>query len=269
MLKEIRETANFLLEKVNDSPEIGIILGTGLGGLISRIDIDHKIDYEDIPNFPISTVEGHSGCLIFGRLSGKKVVVMQGRFHFYEGYTMGKVTFPVRVMKMIGVEKLLVSNASGGVNPEFKIGDLMILTDHINLIPSPLIGKNIEELGPRFPDMSSTYDKEIIAIAEKIANEHNIQVQKGIYVSVTGPCLETPAEYNFFRIIGGDTVGMSTVPEVIVARHMGIPCFAISVITDLGIPGKIKKVTHEDVQKVAEEIEPKLTLIIENLTKKI
>ncbi len=269
MLKQIKETTNFLKEKTNSNPEVGIILGTGLGGLVNEIEINHSISYEDIPNFPVSTVEGHSGRLIFGKLGGKSVVAMQGRFHFYEGYPMHKVTFPVRVMKYLGIKNLIVSNASGGVNPDFEIGDLMILNDHINLIPNPLIGHNDNELGPRFPDMSEPYCPDMIAKAEQIATENNIKVQKGIYVAVTGPTLETPAEYLYFRIIGGDTVGMSTVPEVVVARHMDIPSFAISVITDLGVPGKIKKVTHEDVQAVAEVTEPKLTLIIKELISKL
>ena len=269
MLEEIKETANFLKERTNESPAIGIILGTGLGGLVGEIEIKHSISYEDIPNFPVSTVGGHSGRLIFGKLGGKSVVAMQGRFHFYEGYSMHKVTFPVRVMKCLGIKNLIVSSASGGVNPDFEIGDLMILTDHINLIPNPLIGQNYNELGPRFPDMSQSYSPELIASAEQIANTNNIKVQKGVYVAVTGPTLETPAEYFYFLKIGGDTVGMSTVPEVVVARHMDIPCFAISVITDLGIAGKIKKVTHEDVQKVAEVTEPKLTLIIKKLISSI
>ena len=269
MLNQIKETANFLKEKINSNPEAGIILGTGLGGLVQEIEIENSISYENIPNFPVSTVEGHSGRLIFGKLGGKSVVAMQGRFHFYEGYPMEKVTFPVRIMKFLGIKNLIVSNASGGVNPDFEIGDLMILTDHINLIPNPLIGHNDNELGPRFPDMSEPYCLNMIAKAEKIAFDNNIKVQKGIYVAVTGPTLETPAEYLYFRIIGGDTVGMSTVPEVVVARHMDIPCFAISVITDLGVPGKIKKVTHEDVQAVAEVTEPKLTLIIKELISSI
>jgi purine-nucleoside phosphorylase len=269
MLKIINETANFLKDKTSFSPEVGIILGTGLGGLVNDIDIEHSISYEDIPNFPVSTVEGHSGRLIFGKLGDKAVVAMQGRFHFYEGYNMDQVTFPVRVMKYLGIKHLIVSNASGGVNPDYEIGDLMVINDHINLIPNPLIGKNINELGPRFPDMSEPYCPEMIKIVDAIANKNNIKIQKGVYVAVTGPTLETPAEYFYFRKIGGDTVGMSTVPEVVIARHMDIPCFAISVITDLGVPGKIKKVTHEDVQNVAEVTEPKLTLLIKNLISKI
>lgn len=265
MLKRIKESAEFLEKKTNYHPQVGIILGTGLGGLVNEIEIEHSISYEDIPNFPLSTVEGHSGRLIFGNLGGKQVVAMQGRFHFYEGYTMEKVTFPVRVMKLLGIQNLIVSNASGGVNPSYEVGDLMILNDHINLIPNPLIGQNIAELGPRFPDMSETYCPTLIEKAETIAKINNIPVQKGVYIALTGPTLETPAEYKYMRIIGGDTVGMSTTPEVIVARHMDIPCFAMSVITDLGVPGKIKKVTHEEIQKVSEVAEPKLTLIIKKL----
>ena len=265
MLQTIKESAKFLQNKTNSTPKVGIILGTGLGGLVDEINIEHSISYEDIPNFPLSTVEGHSGRLIFGTLGGKQVVAMQGRFHFYEGYSMEKVTFPVRVMKLLGIECLIVSNASGGVNPNYEVGDLMILNDHINLIPNPLVGGNIAELGPRFPDMSEPYSPTLIAKAEAIAKANNLPVQKGVYVALTGPTLETPAEYKHMRIIGGDTVGMSTAPEVIVARHMNITCFAMSVITDLVVPGKIKKVTHEEIQKVSEVAEPKLTLIIKEL----
>lgn len=269
MLQNTKESANFITEKTNFNPEIGIILGTGLGGLVSEIEIEHSLPYNEIPNFPLSTVEGHSGRLILGILGGKKVVAMQGRFHFYEGYSMEKVTFPVRVMKFLGIKNLILSNASGGVNPDYEVGDLMILEDHICLIPNPLIGANLDELGPRFPDMSDSYCKDMIQIAQQIASENNLPIQKGVYVALTGPTLETPAEYKYMRIIGGDTVGMSTAPEVIVARHMGIPCFAMSVITDLGIPGKIQKVTHEEIQKVSEVAEPKLTLIIKQLISKI
>lgn len=269
MLQTIKETASFISNKTKFNPEIGIILGTGLGGLVSEIDIQHSIPYNEIPNFPVSTVEGHSGRLIFGTLGNKNVVAMQGRFHFYEGYTMEKVTFPVRVMNLLGIKNLIVSNASGGVNPDYEVGDLMIIEDHICLIPNPLIGENIDELGPRFPDMSESYDKNLIKVAENIAAENNLPVKKGVYVALTGPTLETPAEYKYMRIIGGDTVGMSTAPEVIVARHMNIPCFAMSVITDLGVPGKIQKVTHEEIQKVSEVAEPKLSLIIKELISKI
>lgn len=269
MLEKINQSAQFILNKINSKPEVGIILGTGLGGLVREIEIIEVIEYQNIPNFPLSTVEGHKGKLIFGNLSGKKVIAMQGRFHYYEGYTMQQVTFPVRVMKMLGIKYLIVSNASGGVNPDFEIGDLMIINDHINLIPNPLIGKNYSELGPRFPDMSEAYNKILISKAESIAKKENIKVQKGTYVGVTGPTLETPSEYKYFRIIGGDAVGMSTVPEIIIARHMGIPCFAISIITDLGVPGKIVKVTHADVQNVAEKAEPLMTKIIADLIAEI
>ena len=203
---EIKKTAEFLKTNTDFNPKIGVILGTGLGGLVDEIDIKFSFSYDEIPNFPVSTVEGHSGKLIFGFVNGKEVIVMQGRFHYYEGYDMQKVVFPVRVMKYLGVENLLISNASGGVNPSFEIGDLMLIDDHINIIPNPLIGKNLEELGPRFPDMSQPYSKKMLSIVEKIANENNIKIQKGTYVGVTGPTLETPAEYKYFRIIGGDTV---------------------------------------------------------------
>lgn len=269
MLQQIKESANFIKDTTSFSPEIGIILGTGLGGLVSEIEIEFSIPYNEIPHFPLSTVEGHSGRLILGKLGGKTVIAMQGRFHFYEGYSIEKVTFPVRVMKFLGVKKLIVSNASGGVNPNYEVGDLMILEDHICLIPNPLIGVNLDELGPRFPDMSEPYDHNMIKIAEQIASDNNLPIQKGVYVALTGPTLETPAEYKYMRIIGGDTVGMSTAPEVIIARHMDIPCFAISVITDLGVEGKIKKITHEEIQKVSEFAEPKLTLIIKELISKI
>ncbi|TVR74301.1 MAG: purine-nucleoside phosphorylase [Marinilabiliales bacterium] len=269
MLEKINETISFVKDKAPYEPEIGIILGTGLGGLVHEIDMLHKLDYEDIPHFPVSTVEGHKGRLIFGMLAGKKVVAMQGRFHYYEGYTMEEVTYPVRVLKYLGIKTLMVSNASGGVNPDYEIGDLMILNDHINLQPNPLIGKNEEDFGPRFPDMSEPYDHEMITKALSIARRHNIRAHQGCYVGVTGPTLETPKEYQYFRIIGGDTVGMSTVPEIIVARQMGLPCFAISIITDLGVPGRIVKVTHEDVQEAAEIAEPKMTLIMKDLLQRL
>lgn len=266
MLQLITETADFLKSKTGLTPETGIILGTGLGGLVHEIAIEHSIEYKEIPNFPVSTVEGHSGRLIFGKLGGKNVVAMQGRFHFYEGYDMKQVTFPVRVMKYLGIKQLFVSNASGGVNPAFEVGDLMVITDHINLFPTnPLIGKNEAALGPRFPDMSDAYNPDFIAKAEAIAQKNNINVQKGVYVGLSGPTFETPAEYKYIRIIGGDAVGMSTVPEVIVARHMGIPVFAMSIITDMGVEGRIEKVTHEEVQKVAQIAEKKMTLIMKEL----
>lgn len=266
MLDKIKITTEYIQSRTSVKPEIGIILGTGLGALVEEIEIIDSISYEDIPNFPVSTVEGHSGRLIFGKLGGKSVVAMQGRFHYYEGYNMKQVTFPVRVFKFLGIERLFVSNASGGVNPDFEIGDLMILNDHINLFPeNPLHGPNIPELGVRFPDMSEPYCKDMITKAKEIASTNKLKVVEGIYAGLTGPTLETPAEYKYMRNIGADTVGMSTVPEVIVARHMKIPCFAVSIITDLGVPGKIVEVTHEDVQRVAEEVQPKMTTIMTEL----
>ncbi|MFK8039485.1 MAG: purine-nucleoside phosphorylase [Crocinitomicaceae bacterium] len=266
MFKKIVETTDYIHEKAPFKPEVGIILGTGLGGLVNEIEIEYEISYEDIPNFPTSTVESHSGRLIFGLLGRKKVMVMQGRFHYYEGYTMHQVTFPIRVMKMFGIQQLFVSNASGGVNPDFEVGEIMILNDHINLFPEhPLRGQNMDELGPRFPDMSEVYDKKLIDLAKEIAIEKKIKVSEGVYVGLTGPCLETPAEYKYIRTIGGDTVGMSTVPEVIVARHMDIPVFAISIITDLGVEGKIKKVNVQEIIEVANRKEPSMTLIMKTL----
>lgn len=266
MLQAIKETAAFLKNKVEKECQVGIILGTGLGGLVSEIEVEHSFDYKEIPNFPVSTVEGHSGKLIFGKLGGKQVVALQGRFHYYEGYSMNEVVFPVRVMKFLGIEMLFVSNASGGVNPDFEIGDIMLIDDHINLFgDNPLIGKNEDELGPRFPDMSEPYDKKMLALAQTIATEKNIPLQKGSYAGLSGPTLETPAEYMYVRNIGADTVGMSTVPEVIAARHMGIPCVGFSVITDLGVPGKIIEMTHEIVQEVARKSEPLMTILVKEL----
>jgi purine-nucleoside phosphorylase len=262
MLQAIQQTADYLKQRTGLSPEYGIILGSGLGGLVDEIETLHKIPYTEIPNFPVSTVEGHSGNLIFGNLGGKLVVAMQGRFHFYEGYPMEQVVFPVRVLKFIGVKTLVVSNAAGGMNPAFEIGDLMLITDHLNLQPNPLIGPNIKELGPRFPDMSEPYNLELVAKAEKVAANIGIKVQKGVYASVTGPTFETPAEYRWFWRIGADAVGMSTVPEVIVARHMGVECFAVSVITDLGVEGHVEKVSHEEVLKAANIASAKLTKLI-------
>lgn len=265
MLRRIQETAAFLRSKMHTSPETAIILGTGLGSLTNEITDKYEIHYEEIPNFPVSTVEGHSGKLIFGKLGNKEIMAMQGRFHFYEGYDMKEVTFPVRVMHELGIKTLFVSNAAGGMNPEFNIGDLMIITDHINHFPEhPLRGKNIP-YGPRFPDMSEAYDKELIRQAKQIAAEKGISVQQGVYIGTQGPTYETPAEYKMFRILGADAVGMSTVPEVIVANHCGIRVFGISVITDLGVEGKIVEVTHEDVQKSADEAQPLMTTIMREL----
>ena len=264
MLEKIKETASFLKGKMTTKPETAIILGTGLGSLVNEIEDKHEISYTDIPNFPVSTVEGHSGKLIFGKLGGKDIMAMQGRFHYYEGYDMKEVTFPVRVMKEIGIKTLFVSNACGGMNPKFSIGDLMIITDHINFFPEhPLRGKNI--YGDRFPDMSEPYSHELIAKAKKIAKELNIKVQQGIYLGTQGPTFETSAEYKMFHIWGADAVGMSTVPEVIVANHAGIKVFGCSVITDLGVEGKIVEASHEEVQKAADAAQPKMTAIMREL----
>ena len=265
MLERIQETADFLKSKMHTHPETAIILGTGLGSLVNEITDKYEIGYETIPNFPVSTVEGHSGKLIFGKLGNKDIMAMQGRFHFYEGYSMKEVTFPIRVMRELGIKTLFVSNAAGGMNPTFEIGDLMIITDHINFFPEhPLRGKNIP-YGPRFPDMSEAYNKTLIRKADEIAKEKGIKVQHGIYIGTQGPTYETPAEYKMFRILGADAVGMSTVPEVIVANHCGIQVFGISVITDLGVEGKIVEVTHEDVQKAADAAQPLMTTIMREL----
>jgi purine-nucleoside phosphorylase len=265
MLERIQETADFLKSKMHTHPETAIILGTGLGSLANEITDKYEIGYETIPNFPVSTVEGHSGKLIFGKLGNKDIMAMQGRFHFYEGYSMKEVTFPIRVMRDLGIKTLFVSNAAGGMNPAFEIGDLMIITDHINFFPEhPLRGKNIP-YGPRFPDMSEAYNQALIRKADEIACEKGIKVQHGIYIGTQGPTYETPAEYKMFRILGADAVGMSTVPEVIVANHCGIQVFGISVITDLGVEGKIVEVTHEDVQKAADAAQPLMTTIMREL----
>ena len=266
MLNKINQTAAYLKTMVSYRPETGIILGTGLGHLADEITDKIEIPYEQIPHFPLSTVEGHSGKLIFGKLGGKEVLAMQGRFHYYEGYDMKQVTFPVRVFKAMGVKTLFVSNAAGGMNPDFKVGDIMIITDHINLFPErPLRGKNHEELGTRFPDMSEAYSPRLIAKANEIAERCGIKVQHGVYVGTSGPTFETPAEYRYFRRIGGDAVGMSTVPEVIVARHGEMEVFAISVITDLGVEGIVEKCSHEDVQKAANAAQPLMTRIMQEL----
>ncbi len=267
MTENIKKTAKFLKDKVQNTPLIGIILGSGLGGLGNKIKNQKAISYSEIPNFPVSTVEGHSGQLIFGELGGKYVVAMQGRFHYYEGYSLKEVTFPVRVMKMLGVEYLFVSNAAGGLNPDYKAGSLMIINDHINFFPdNPLKGKNLDEFGTRFPDMSKVYDKELITKAKAIAKENNVHVHEGIYIGSSGPTLETPAEYRMFRILGADATGMSTVPEVIVAHHQGMKCFGMSVITNESKPEDADdETTHEKVQNVAGEAEPNMTIIIEGL----
>ena len=267
MLDSIQNTTNYIKSRIGDFvPEAGIILGTGLGGLVNDIQVEKQLMYSNIPDFPMSTLEFHSGKLIFGTLAGKKVVAMQGRLHYYEGYNMQQITFPVRVMKMLGIQTLFVSNASGSLNPDFKKGDLTIIEDHINLQPlNPLTGRNNEQLGPRFPDMSEPYRHDLIEKGLSIAKANNITCHKGVYVAVTGPNLETRAEYKYLRIIGGDIVGMSTVPEVIVANHMGLPVFAISVITDEGFPEVLKPVSLDEILTVAREAEPKLTVILKEL----
>ncbi len=269
-LEKIRETADFLRNVVGEMPKIGVILGTGLGDLVNYIEIKKEIDYHVIPNMPVSTVEGHSGKLIFGILGGKYIVAMQGRFHYYEGYDMKQVTFPVRVMKAIGVETLFVSNAAGGMNKEFKVGDVMIISDHINLFPeNPLRGKNFEELGPRFPAMTEAYSHAMIEMADNIASEDGIRLMHGVYVGTPGPTFETPAEYEYFRIIGGDAVGMSTVPEVIVANHAGMKVFGVSVITDLGGKDITEVPTHEEVQKAAVQAQPVMTHVITKMLERL
>ena len=268
MLEEIKRTAAFIKAQTQDfAPEVGIVLGTGLGGFADGIEPCHTLDYRDIPGFPVSTGEGHQGRLIFGGVEGRRVVAMQGRFHYYEGYTMQQVTFPIRVMQQLGIRYLFVSNASGGINTSFRVGDLMVITDHINLMPNPLIGRNIAELGPRFPDMHNCYDKDLIAAATRIAEEEGIKLQYGVYVGGTGPTFETQAEYRYFKAIGGDAAGMSTVPEVIVARHMSIPVFGVSVITNCGLSDEVGD--HEDVQlqgrKAGVKMERLFKRMIENL----
>lgn len=269
-LQEINNTAEFLKSKGIPSGCVGIILGTGLGNLIHEITIELEISYEDIPGFPVSTVEFHKGKLIYGTLRGRRVLAMNGRFHYYEGYAMDQVAFPVRVMKQLGIEILLISNAAGAMNLNWKKGDLMLINDHINLLPSnPLIGKNIDELGPRFPDMSEAYDKKFLEKMSQLAQQLNILLRSGVYVAVPGSMLETPAEYRFLRRIGADAVGMSTVPEVIVARHMGMRVLAISVLTDECDPDNLKPVDITEIIAVAGKAEQKLSTLfsafVENL----
>ena len=270
MLEKIRQSAEFIRSKVGEMPAIAIILGTGLGPLADIIEVKAELSYKDIPNFPVSTVEGHSGKLIFGNLGGRYVMAMSGRFHYYEGYDMKQVTFPVRVMKELGVKTLFVSNAAGGMNKEFRVGDVMIITDHINLFPeNPLRGKNYEELGPRFPAMTEAYSERLIAEADKIGNEQGMRLMHGVYVGTPGPTFETRAEYEYFRIIGGDAVGMSTVPEVIVANHTGMEVFGVSVITDLGGKDITEVPSHEEVQKAAVTAQPVVTGLITALVGRV
>jgi purine-nucleoside phosphorylase len=270
MLIEINESVEFIRRHITKAPEVGIILGTGLGGLTREIKIEKELPYSEIPNFPVSTVEGHKGQLIFGTLGGKQIVAMQGRFHFYEGWSMQEIVFPIRVMKALGIKVLFVSNASGGLNPGFEVGDVMFITDHINLMgTNPLIGRNDDKVGPRFPDMSEAYDRAILDKACDLASRAGIPFRTGVYAAVTGPTFETPAEYRYIHTIGADAVGMSTVPEVIAARHMNVPVFAVSVISDLGVPGKIVEVSHKIVIDAASKAEPLMTRVITELLKEL
>jgi len=270
LIEKTNQTIEAIREKTNNSYEVGIILGTGLGGLVEEIDIDFQMDYSELPYFVTSTVEFHSGKLIFGTLNGKNVMVMQGRFHYYEGYSVQEITYPVRVMKRLGVETLIVSNACGGLNPLYRRSDLMIMHDQINLLgDNPLIGKNEDEFGPRFPDMSEPYNYELIDFAEDIALENKIKLQKGTYVAVPGPNLETKAEYRFLRTIGADVVGMSTVPENIVANHMGMKVFGMSIVTDECFPDSLKPINIDDILEAAKVAEPKMTIIIKELIGKL
>ncbi|MEI7965237.1 MAG: purine-nucleoside phosphorylase [Chitinophagaceae bacterium] len=266
MMEKIREAVAYIQSVCDVQPSVGIVLGSGLGSFTKQIKIIKEIPYADIPHFPVSTVEGHSGKLILGELNGKKLVAMAGRFHYYEGYSAQQVVFPIRVMKFLGIQTLLLSNAAGGVEPSLKVGDLMIINDHISqLVPNPLIGKNEKELGTRFPDMSEPYKKGLISLMKKIAVENGIDVKEGVYVAVTGPTFETRAEYKMILAMGGDAVGMSTVPEAITAVHMGIPVFAMSVITDVGIRDEENAITHEEVLEAAKAAEPNFIRLFSEL----
>ena len=266
MWNQVQETVSYIKSKTNFAPEYGVILGSGLGSFTDDILIEFTLPYSEIPNFPVSTVEGHKGALVFGTIGTKKVVAMQGRFHFYEGYSMKEVTFPVRVMKFLGIEKIIVSNASGGVNPNYKVGSIVIIKDHVNMMPEhPLHGKNDERFGPRFVNMSEPYSKSMIVKAKELARNLNIEVQDGIYLGLQGPTFETLSEYRMVKILGADCVGMSTVPEVIVARHMDMECFGISVITDMGDEDNIEEVNHAEVLKAAEKAEPFVRKLIKEL----
>ena len=266
MWEEVQQTVSYIKERIDFTPEYGVILGSGLGSFTDEMHVKFTLPYNEIPNFPVSTVQGHKGALVFGTIGDKKVVAMQGRFHFYEGYSMTEVTFPVRVMKFLGVEKLVVSNASGGVNPSYKVGSVVMITDHINMTPEhPLRGKNDERFGPRFVNMSEPYSRKMIAKATELAKELNIEVHKGIYLGLQGPTFETLAEYKMVKILGADCVGMSTVPEVIVARHMDLETFGISVITDMGNEESIGTISHDEVLEAAKEAEPKVRSLIKEL----
>ena len=266
MWEQVQKTVSFIKEKINFTPEYGVILGSGLGSFTEEMKVEYTLPYNEILNFPVSTVQGHKGALVFGTIGTKKVVAMQGRFHFYEGYSMKEVTFPVRVMKFLGVEKLIVSNASGGVNTKYKVGSIVMITDHINMTPEhPLRGKNDERFGPRFVNMSEPYSRKMIAKATELAQELNIEVHEGIYLGLQGPTFETLSEYRMVKILGADCVGMSTVPEVIVARHMDLETFGISVITDMGNEESIGTISHDEVLEAAKNAEPKVRNLIKEL----
>lgn len=269
MLENILDTTRFINDRTQHfTPEVAIVLGSGLGGLVKVMDVEYRIPYTEIPHFPVSTVAGHKGMLLFGRIGSRKVVAMQGRFHYYEGYSTAEITLPIRVFKYLGAEFVILSNAAGGVNPNFKVSDIMFINDQINMLPNPLIGKNDDRIGPRFPEMADPYDKRLLALADDIADKLEIDVQHGVYISTSGPTYETPAEYHYFRIIGGDAVGMSTTPEVIVARHCGLPVFGVSIISDLGGKDLHCQVTHEEVIHAVENAEPRLTAIISELIRR-
>ncbi len=269
MYESIQETSAWLSTRITTEPRLCLILGTGLGSLATQIEVSEAIPYEDIPHFPVSTVEGHKGQLLIGRLGGREIVAMQGRFHYYEGYTMQEVTFPVRVMRELGVDTLFVSNAAGGTNPSFRVGTLMAITDHINLFPEhPLRGRNLPT-GPRFPDMHEAYDRRLLALCDRVAEREGISIEHGVYLGTQGPTYETPSEYRMFRLLGADAVGMSTVPEVIVARHMGLRVFGMSVITDMGTEGNYGGVSHEEVQKAAAEAEPNMASLMRGMVESL
>ncbi len=270
LFEKIESTASFIRQRIATQPRIGIILGSGLGGLIDMIDKEIEINYSNIPNFPVSTVEGHDGKLVFGKIGNNQVMLMAGRFHYYEGYSMEEVTFPLRVMKALGVESVFISNAAGGTNPGFKIGELMIIRDHINLFPEhPLRGPNDNRIGVRFPDMSQAYDPQLIELAKEVAAVQGVTVQTGVYIGLQGPTFETPSEYRWLHVIGGDAVGMSTVPEVIVARHAGMKVFAISVITDLGVTDVPVIITHQEVLEAANAAAPLMAALVEEMIKRL
>ncbi|ALR31386.1 purine nucleoside phosphorylase [Chryseobacterium sp. IHB B 17019] len=268
MLEKINQTSNFIKNIIKETPDFAIVLGSGLGKLQDEVEIIHSLEYKDIPNFPQTTVVGHGGKLIYGILEGKKVLMMSGRFHYYEGHSIEAVVFPIRVFHLLGIKNLILSNASGGINPNYSIADIAIVKDHINMMPEhPLRGRNIDELGPRFVDMSEPYNKKMITIAEQVAKENNIKIHQGVYVALQGPTFETPAEYGMIKAIGGDMVGMSTVPEVIVAKHMGMDVFCISIITDLGGPDIAYSISHEEVLNAANKAMPNVIDVVKGLVK--